>query len=303
MIPIDTQRLFIAGTEWLYYVIHVGPQTSDRFLTDSLAPQADALIKSNAIDKWFFIRYKDEKGMHLRVRFHLEDPQQIGTVIGSMRAALAPYIQNRLVSDVSINTYKREIERYGATTIEDFETLFFISSELAIAIISRTDNSSEKKWLLGMRAIDVFLSGWEYDIPKKKQLLEELKNGFGREFGIDKFARKHLNRKYRDNRTEIENMVGAGDPDFERVFEKFRQGNSKPIASIQKKVALLEEVDTDDLLKDYLGSYIHMLCNRLFPSKQRLSECILYDLLFEYYYSRQARLGIQKKELQNQNQI
>lgn len=303
MIANNTQRLFIAGTEWLYYIVHLGPQTSDRFLTDSLAPHIGDLIESNTIDKWFFIRYKDEKGMHLRVRFHLGDPQQIGLVIGSMQVALAPYIQNRLVSDVSINTYKREIERYGEATIEDFETLFFINSELTIAIISRTDNSSEKKWLLGMRAIDVLLSGWAYDIHKKKQLLEELKNGFGREFGIDKFARKHLNRKYRDNRTEIENIMGAGDSDFETVFEKFRLGNSKPIASIQKKVALLEGVDADDLLKDYLGSYIHMFCNRLFPSKQRLSECILYDLLFEYYYSRQARLSIEKKELQNQNQF
>ena len=34
-----------------------------------------------------------------------------------------------------------------------------------------------------------------------------------------------------------------------------------------------------------MSSYIHMHCNRLFKSNQRLNEWVLYDLLYEYYYS------------------
>ena len=38
-----------------------------------------------------------------------------------------------------------------------------------------------------------------------------------------------------------------------------------------------------------MGSYIHMLINRLFKSKQRLHEMVIYDFLFRYYKSEIAK--------------
>lgn len=37
------------------------------------------------------------------------------------------------------------------------------------------------------------------------------------------------------------------------------------------------------LLNDYLGSYAHMLMNRLFRSKNRVHEMVVYDLLYRHY--------------------
>ena len=37
-------------------------------------------------------------------------------------------------------------------------------------------------------------------------------------------------------------------------------------------------------------SYLHMHCNRLFSSENRMNEWVLYDLLYQYYYSKQARI-------------
>ena len=42
-------------------------------------------------------------------------------------------------------------------------------------------------------------------------------------------------------------------------------------------------------LNDLMGSYIHMMCNRLFKSKQRMHELVIYTFLLKYYESEIAR--------------
>jgi len=69
------------------------------------------------------------------------------------------YYQEHLISNITTNTYKRELERYGSTTIESFETLFWLNSVLIIDIIKLTNEDEKRRWLYGMKGIDVFLDG------------------------------------------------------------------------------------------------------------------------------------------------
>jgi len=286
-------RIYVIGSEWLYYTIYLGPQTSDKFLTKSLSPLAQSLHQNNLIDKWFFIRYKDEKGMHLRVRFHITELKNLGKVILEFYDTVHPYLLNRLIHNVSVNTYKREIERYGPRTIDDFEYLFWINSEITLKIIEMSENNSEVRWLYGMKLIDVFLSNWNLELRDKKQLLESLKIGFGKEFGVDKYTRKHLSRKYRENKSKIEDILVNGDEDFNAMLFSFSTDNLIYIENILVSVSKNDSFRKEKLY-DFLSSYIHMFCNRLFQTKQRLNEFVLYDLLYENYYSTLARITSQK---------
>lgn len=287
------KRIYVVGSEWLYYNIYIGPQTSDKFLIQSLSTLSKSLLKNELIDKWFFIRYKDEKGMHLRVRFHIKDLKNLGGIIFEFYEMINPYIKNRLIHNVTINTYKREIERYGFQTIDDFESLFWINSEITLKIIEMSNDNSEIKWLYGLKVIDVFLDNWNLSLRDKKQLLESLKIGFGKEFGIDKHIRKHLSRKYRENKAKIENIIANGDEDFNALLAVFINDNSTYVENILITMKN-NEIYNSEKLDDFLSSYIHMFCNRLFQSKQRLHEFVLYDLLFENYYSRVARINAEK---------
>jgi thiopeptide-type bacteriocin biosynthesis protein len=47
-------------------------------------------------------------------------------------------------------------------------------------------------------------------------------------------------------------------------------------------------------LEKLLVSYIHMMINRLFRSKQRLYEMVIYDMLEKYYTSMIAKLKYHK---------
>lgn len=287
-ISLEPKRLFIVGSEWLYFNIYIGPQTSDKFLISILNPLSSQLIEENVIDKWFYIRYKDELGQHLRVRFHLFDVENISEVIFRLHDLIMPFLENKLISNITINTYKRELERYGFNTIEEFESLFFINSKLILNIVELTEDSQENRWLYGMRSIDAFLDLWNFDTDQKKGLLKSLKTSFGKEFGIDKEIRKQLSKKYRDNKSKIENLFSDTNEELDSILKVFKVESKPYVDAIFQKI---ETKDSDEtfLINDLLSSYIHMHCNRLFQSKQRRHEWILYDLLFEYYYSMSAR--------------
>ena len=292
---IKPQRVFIVGSEWLYYNIYIGPQTSDKFLNSVVGPLASSLLDEGLIDKWFYIRYKDENGLHLRVRFHFSDINNINKVISQFYDLIMPFIENKLISNVTISTYKRELERYGTSTIEEFESLFFINSKLILEIIKLTEGNQKNRWLYGMKVIDKFLDGWDFSIEQKKQLLENLKIGFGKEFGVDKEVRKQLSKKYRENRNEIENIINNENEDLILLLKNFGRESNIHISKILFKLKSENRCESS-LINDLICSYIHMLCNRLFQSKQRLNEWVLYDLLFEYYYSKLARLNNELKK-------
>ncbi|QLC67178.1 hypothetical protein LPB248_12970 [Flavobacterium sp. LPB0248] len=292
---IKPQRVFVVGSEWLYYNIYIGPQTSDKFLTSIVSPLTNSLIDDGVINKWFYIRYKDEAGLHLRVRFHLINTNYVNEVIARFHDLIMPFIENKLISNITINTYKRELERYGISTIEEFESLFFINSKLILDIIKLTEDDQKSRWLYGMKSIDRFLDGWNFTIEQKKQLLESLKISFGKEFGVDKEIRKQLSKKYRDNRSEIDAIINNENEDLDLLLKSFHEECKIHINNISLKLKSENRFESY-YINDLLSSYIHMLSNRLFQSKQRLNEWVLYDLLYEYYYSKQARITSELKK-------
>jgi hypothetical protein len=55
------------------------------------------------------------------------------------------------------------------------------------------------------------------------------------------------------------------------------------------RIILYLEKDREIMLDDLLGSYIHMMMNRMFRTRQRLMEMVLYDFLFRTYKSALAK--------------
>jgi len=295
---VEQRRSFIVGSEWLYYNIYLGPQTSDKFLMLVMSPLTKILIEEKIIDKWFYIRYKDGKGYHLRVRFHLCNDENNGNVILRFHDLIMPFFQQRLIYDITINTYKRELERYGFETIEEFESLFFISTELILKLITLTEDSQENRWLYGMKSIDTFLDSCCYSLEQKKKLLDGIKTSFGNEFGADKEIRRQLSKKYRNNKKKIETLFNEKNNEIESLLSVFREESKVYFAIIVDKIKL-NDFDKSLVIDDLVGSYLHMHCNRLFQSKNRKTEWVVYNLLYEYYYSKIARLKsyVIKKEV------
>ncbi len=290
----SVQRTFILGDEWLYYKVYTGPKTADIVLTRMIKPLVEHLQESGAIDKWFFIRYSDPK-LHTRVRFHVTNPQALLTTIGQVNTLCKEFIEQDLIWKVQVDSYQREIERYGMGSMEMGETLFFYDSRMIVEMLDMIegDEGERIRWLFGLRAVDSLLSDFQYSMEEKYDLVTRLRENFGAEFGMNRPLKEQLEKKFRADRKEISDLMDPStdqdslmQPLFDLIVQKSQAGQG--IAEEILKMYNNKEPNPF-LLNDLMASYSHMMINRLFKSKQRLHEMVLYDFLHRYYKSEIAR--------------
>ncbi len=282
----NVTKKYNVGSQWLYFKIYMGTQTTDFFLKDILPSIVKKFEVENYVSEWFFIRYADPN-LHLRLRFKVKDLNNLGNLLVIFNSYLENYVEDKLIHNVVIDTYCRELSRYGKNTMEESESFFSINSLQILRILQSIEDDENKRYLLGMLTIDRFLTSFDYSLINKRDLLFNLKSSFGKEFGINKLIRKQLSMKYRNNKKDICDILADENRDYIELTENFDSKYKDIYIKILHQCEDIE--DKQELINNLMYSYIHMHCNRLFISKHRKNEWVLYDLLYEYYYSSLAR--------------
>tara|TARA_R110000765_G_scaffold159523_1_gene263349 strand:- start:2475 stop:3362 length:888 start_codon:yes stop_codon:yes gene_type:complete len=283
----ESRRYFSVGSEWLYYKLYTGHKTADSILTEVIKPLTEEFIEQGLIDKWFFIRYADPKH-HIKVRFHCPDTDNLDSVISGLHEPLNQLMEQDLVWKIQLDTYQRELERYGLNTMELSEKIFHSDSDAIIQFLDliEGDEGEQLRWLFGLRSIDHLLDCFKYPLEEKLDLMDGLKTGFGIEFGMSRPLKKQLDDKYRKERKNIEIFMvfnKESEPDYEPILA-ILENKKKLLQRIAIKILEIKNERRLELSLDQLmGSYIHMLMNRLFKSKNRLNEMVCYDFLYRYY--------------------
>ncbi|MCP4157985.1 MAG: hypothetical protein GY757_60315 [bacterium] len=302
----ELQRTFTIGDEWLYYKFYTGPKTADIILTQMLKPLTEQLLAGGVIDKWFFIRYADPK-THTRVRFHVTGPQALLQVIQAVNQLSKPYIEQSLIWKIQVDSYQREVERYGIKSMDLGETFFFYDSKMIVDMLNHIegDEGERIRWMFGLRAVDALLGDFGYSMEEKLSLISIMRESYGREHGMNRGLRSQLEKKFRKDRKEINGLMDRNNDNESVMLPLFRlidrrSEEMKPVAA--EILKLYDNKNPDPfLLNDLLFSYSHMLTNRLFKSKQRTHEMVLYDFMARYYTSeiskqKYAKINAEKKK-------
>lgn len=284
MVPAALPRTFTLGSEWLYYKLYCGPQVACRLLTEVIGPLTEELLAQGLIDHWFFIRYADPDP-HLRIRLHLPQVSQLGLVVAAVAEALADYITAGSLWKLQTDTYQRELERYGPTTIALAEQLFYYDSRRLVARLAQPDSVADPDhadWLGAAAGIDELLTAFAYTLPDKLTFVTRLRDSFAREFNSDKALRLQLDTRYRQYRA----LLSA-------ALRPIATVTALPLEPLLPAVArqLLTHHAQGQLevpLNSMLGSCVHMLVNRAVSTQSRLHELLLYDFLARYYQGRLA---------------
>ncbi len=284
------QRDFILGDKWFYFKLYTGVKTADTLLLEVIEPLSEELLNNKLIDKWFFIRYSDPD-FHLRVRFSICKLEAIGIIISKLNEYVKPYLENQFVSSMQVDTYSRELERYGKNTIEEAEALFYFDSRITIELLNliEGDEGETYRWHFACMAVDYLLSDFQFSEEEKLNLMDNLQHGFGQEFGMNNQLKVQLDKKFRAERQTIGSFISK-ENDFYTSFYQILEQKSKDTSPIITKILSLNQNNDLELnLNNLLSSYIHMLLNRIFKSKQRLNEMVVYSMLFRFYRSEIAR--------------
>lgn len=148
------QRKFIPGSQWLYFKIYTGVKTADEVLAHTIRPFLRELYAERWIDGSFFIRYNDPD-FHIRLRLHIDQFENYAPIFRRFEVSFQPLVENGAVIRVLCDTYVREIERYGADTMEPVERLFGIDSGAILELLEKieelpTDTRETTRWQLAL---------------------------------------------------------------------------------------------------------------------------------------------------------
>lgn len=289
-------RKFSIFSTWHYFKIYSGTKTAEKLLKEAVLPFIEQGIEDKLFEKFFFIRYRDEFS-HSRIRFYNSDPDKQLELHKRFMQCLQPLLDNGTIDKVVLDSYVRELERYGGPLIEEAEDLFHHDSLAILRFINLLDGAEgeQYRFLFAMRGIDMLLKDFGLELEDRLLLARQIQTGFFREFGGHPQLQKALNDKYRKHQKTIFNHMDA-EKDVANeidegvaIFEIRSESNEAVIRRLKEKTG---EAKYRDTIFSLLPSYIHMFMNRLFIAQQRKYELVIYHFLERYYSS---QLSIQKK--------
>ncbi|MCK8496027.1 lantibiotic dehydratase [Spirosoma sp. RP8] len=278
------QRRFSVGSEWLYLKIYTGEKTSDDLLATVLYPVVEQLLAKGVINQFFFIRYKDVDP-HLRLRFRGNPYLDFHHVVmRKVEEALRDRVHEGVVHRVQMDTYVREIERYGHEQIELCEAIFHYDSLSTLAFLAQHkavfDESS--RFAFAVAKIDCLLTGVGLLTGERSQLMNQMKDGFFAEFNGDVNLRRQQNEKFRHYRPLIDHALST-------AYQGVPNQTVPDCMTAELTNKLRLAFPGPPQLMPILQSLIHMIINRLFPAKQRAYELVIYHCLAKHYDAQKAR--------------
>jgi thiopeptide-type bacteriocin biosynthesis protein len=146
------------GSAWLYMKVYLASQAVEDFLLRRVAPAIAALRDSDAIDRWFFVRYADPDS-HLRIR--------VRSLSGRERALREHFLdlaESALsggdIVRYALETYEPEYERYGGVDAMGIVERFFTTdSDACVDNLRRSDHSIDARVALAAESFFPWLAG------------------------------------------------------------------------------------------------------------------------------------------------
>ncbi|HEV2764435.1 MAG TPA: lantibiotic dehydratase [Pyrinomonadaceae bacterium] len=295
-VPQNLPRRFPPGSEWLYAKLYTGAATADRVLLEAVGPFVENVMGACVTDAWFFIRYADPD-RHLRLRLH-GDPRRLREdALPALHETLAPLLADGRAWRVQLDTYEREVERYGGDAgVTLAERLFQIDSEAVLEILTMLepgDEGADERWRLALYGVRSLLADLGLDDEAARRMLTRARDGLARELRADKPLLGGLSEKFRRERRNISTLLDPASHDGHPLapgLEVFRR-RSERLSQIVAELRACERAGRLSIPIEELSlSYAHMHCNRLLRSAHRRHELVIYDLLVRLYESRAARV-------------
>lgn len=253
------ERLLIPGQDdWFYFKLY-GYSKRKNELISYLHDKLEHLITSHKAKQYFFIRYSDPD-QHLRVRVRSEKDMRL-VIFDELMSLFVELRSAGLISEVVIDTYEREIVRYGGTQlIEDAEKYFFYDSRAVMKILYMQQLKKEKFNLeyIGVSFVTMAMEAFRLSLKEREELLSSISN-------------QSLYRK--EFQQDRKNLIDA--VNLENQWEKIRNKVNYPYVydyleelyvPLKQYADAVYQADQEgnltNTVENIMRSIIHMFCNR-----------------------------------------
>ena len=278
------KRKYIPGDEWSFYKIYTSHKYADTIITEVLADYVEHFEQDDSEHPWFFLRFQDPE-YHVRFRIKRKINEESLQYLNNRLSVL---LENDMISSFEIDTYKQEIERYGAENIELSEKFFYYDSLAVMNFLKIEDLNEEIRWKTGVFSLNQLMNDFQVSLDDRIHLFEQLYQTFLPEHVdhsnpeyVQKF-KKSIDKKYRDNRDYLEAVLRQHD--YSEI-EDFIQPFITRSENIRELTSLIKNTKSGSSYITLLQDYVHMNMNRIFLTKARMHEFVIYFFMFKTYNS------------------
>jgi len=286
------ERRAAPGSEWLYVKLYCGPLGADQILREIVGPLVREARRGGALRGWFFIRFADPHP-HLRLRLQGQPARLLGETLPALHAALAPLRERGTLWKLQLDTYEREVERYGGEAgVLLAERIFEADSEAALEVLETLgeEEPPDARWQVVLCSVDRLLADFDADLARRLEQARRLRDAYAREFRADKGLRVQIGERFRRQRAALEALL---EPDSGHPLPAALAPLERRSVRLRPLVAELEAREREGALgrplREAAAAFAHMAALRLLRSAPRPQELVIYDFLCRLYESRQAR--------------
>lgn len=261
--PTVWDRVRPPGSDWLFVKFYCDRDQQDRLLTGPLRQLCEMIETSGLARRWFFLRYADPDP-HLRMRWKGDPEILVRHLLPEITRFTAGLTEDGTVSRLVIDTYERELARYGGAEGTDIsEEIFWADSRAVMRLLAHETDVSDSGDLTELIAVttDDLLAGLNVDVDDRLRWYGRQTETFEDEAGG-----RRAGKDYRTRQKRLRALLGPPDGPAllgEDVAEILKQ-RRETLTRAAGKLAALEADGRLTTSHDALwGSYVHLHCNRL----------------------------------------
>lgn len=296
------QHVFYPGSAWLYLKLYYGAglgsdAATRAFIDDDLlgrvlAPLLFDCEKKGLLADYHFVRYADPEA-HLRLR--IRPASEASGAAARLLDVLAPQLQSaaqaRAFERWTVDTYVREVDRYGGPQlIATAEQLFTADSRLCLRMLAachrdRLQPETELRRLLPVYTLHRLLACFGLNLAQRSDFLSRIRRrpAIAQVFSAER--RRRLDREYRQLAGPLQAILRQLDGEADaapplltrkdvRAWYAPYQDVVAATATIYRRAAEAGQLSTP--LPEVLRSFLHMHCNRLFASPDFEAEIVYF---------------------------
>jgi thiopeptide-type bacteriocin biosynthesis protein len=256
----SAERKRFPGEDWAYLKLYAAPTQYEALISGPLREVVSTLQEQELIDRWFFLRYADPEP-HLRLRFHAKAASKIAAIHAIVLPWSACLARLGQIQRSTLDTYEREVERYGGPrAIDLLEQVFTADSTIVSNIIAAhyRRQLTLTPMAVAIWTLDQLFAAWGWSTEQRLAWTQN---------AAEKYAWSAEFRKKRAFYCDLFAPRGPLEPDLAEqrtLLQQQVRPHHAHLASLGVQVRELAKADKLWVSEDSLmGSLAHMHLNRL----------------------------------------
>lgn len=267
-------RIKYPGSEWLYVKLYGNSNREEEFIAFALRDFCHKVLhEQQLIEEWFFIRYADPQP-HIRLRFRGNPQVLTSQLLPIIHEWWCQLTQDGLLTRGVVDTYEREIERYGGPDlISAMESLFYWDSVVAsdLLFIKRAGELSVDLEVIGVVGIIHFLTSMGWDVAQQIAWFDAI---IAPKAYLATFHKhRKLYMQLSDPTDNWQNLRQQRHGEY--IYNSLVQRGQKAKVVGQGMKLLGAQQGLFNNEQDIIGSLLHMFCNRLFGIEREKEKTML----------------------------